>query len=361
MLLRFLIPLLLLQPSSPHGEAEFTDYCALFGEDDIQGKKHGFLAGNKVYYLGGKSDVWRKTENETLGLTHPFFHDLRSRGTGIVFHEGVGTGNDFYGWAFHKDTRVAYGSVVSGGERWETPAPAQMYWRPDKMIVQYELRTSDGELAGSIREEKFISSSDVVSTTITSDRPLQLEISGRSFTSEKRIVSLDGKCSFDQERNSLLVLEGGRVISKVSNQPLVEKEAVLMYDGMTGVLSASRPLENVVFYEVAPGVCGYNFTLPLDTEGTTLSWTMDDDPDSAVGAVRDLLARREEEMQLKTETMNSLLNEVVPYFRCSDDEIVKIYYFLWSLHLMYYTQGDRGMQTIPHTQTAVNNFLGMHR
>ena len=59
--------------------------------------------------------------------------------------------------------------------------------------------------------------------------------------------------------------------------------------------------------------------------------------------------------------MNSLLNEVVPYFRCSDDEIVKIYYFLWSLHLMYYTQGGRGMQTIPHTQTAVNNFLGMHR
>ena len=89
--------------------------------------------------------------------------------------------------------------------------------------------------------------------------------------------------------------------------------------------------------------------------------SFNDDSDSAVGAVQDLLARREEEMQLKTETMNSLLNEVVPYFRCSDDEIVKIYYFLWSLHLMYYTQGDRGMQTIPHTQTAVNNFLGMHR
>ena len=175
------------------------------------------------------------------------------------------------------------------------------------------------------------------------------------------MVSLNGSCVVDVATNSLQVTEGGRVVAKVSEDPFIEKEARLMYDGMTGVLSASRPLENVVFYEVAPGVCGYNFTLPLDKEGTTLSWTMDDDPDSAVGAVQDLLARREEEMQLKTETMNSLLNEVVPYFRCSDDEIVKIYYFLWSLHLMYYTQGDRGMQTIPHTQTAVNNFLGMHR
>ena len=28
---------------------------------------------------------------------------------------------------------------------------------------------------------------------------------------------------------------------------------------------------------------------------------------------------------------------------------------------MYYTKGDRGMQMQPHTQTAVKNFLGMHR
>ena len=27
---------------------EVTDYCAMFGEDDIQGKKPRFLAGNKV-------------------------------------------------------------------------------------------------------------------------------------------------------------------------------------------------------------------------------------------------------------------------------------------------------------------------
>ena len=229
------------------------------------------------------------------------------------------------------------------------------------MIVQYELPDRDGGLAGSIREEKFISSSDVVSTIVTSDRPLKLEVSGQSYSSEKRIVSLNGQCSFDPDHNSILVLEGGRVISKVSNKPVVEKEAALMYEGMTGVLSASRPLENVTFYEVGPGVCGYTFTLPLDTMGTTLSWTMADDKISAIDAVQDVLADPEEHMEVKTHKMNDLLNNVVPYFRCSDDEIVKIYYFLWSLHLMYYTQGDSGMQRFPHTQTAVNNFLGMHR
>ena len=34
--------------------------------------------------------------------------------------------------------------------------------------------------------------------------------------------------------------------------------------------------------------------------------------------------------------MNDMLNNLVPYFRCSDEDIVKVYYFLWSLQLMYY-------------------------
>ena len=32
--------------SNPHHEP--TDYCGLLGEDDINGLKHGFLAGNNV-------------------------------------------------------------------------------------------------------------------------------------------------------------------------------------------------------------------------------------------------------------------------------------------------------------------------
>ena len=116
-----------------------TDYCALLGEDDIQGKKSGFLAGNQVYYIGGKYESQSCTENETIGLTHPFFHDLRSRGTGIATYQGVGTGNDFDGWEFHRATQVAAGSVVTPNFTWHRPAPTRMFWRPNKMVVEYEL------------------------------------------------------------------------------------------------------------------------------------------------------------------------------------------------------------------------------
>ena len=76
---------------------------------------------------------------ETIGLTHPFYHDLRSRGTGIAYQEEVGTGNDFYGWEFHKYVKVAFGSIISENMRWEHPVPSRMFWRPDKMIMEYEL------------------------------------------------------------------------------------------------------------------------------------------------------------------------------------------------------------------------------
>ena len=428
-----------------------TDYCEMFGKDDIQGKKHGFLAGNHVYYIGGRmsSQTYDTEHHETIGLTHPFYHDLRSRGTGITFYEGVGTGNDFYGWEFHKNTKVALGTVVTDGIRWETPEPTHMYWRPDKMIVEYELTNpyiagvfdgycenwQEGSSNDSdshwedltetecwehcnadticyqavfevklgqtqcwiglnkmtelpkrqhcgnclnrcyakeiqvkpviIREEKFISSNDVISTTITADRPVSLEIQGQSFGEgypSSRIISLNPKCSFDQANNAVLVKEGGKVYSKVSENPFVEKEAKLMYDGMTMILSASHSLENVNFSEIEPdGMCVYNFTLPLDSQGTTLSWAMNDEESNALASVKEVLTNTEVYQEAKTTKMNGLLNNVVPYFRCSDDDIVKIYYYLWSLHLMYYTVGDQGMENMPHTQTAVNNFLGMHR
>ena len=426
-----------------------TDYCEIFGKDDIQGKKHGFLAGNLVYYIGGQM-ISQKYDNdrshETIGLTHPFHHDLRSRGTGISFYEGVGTGNDFYGWAFYKYTKVALGTVVTDENRWETPVPTHMYWRPDKMIVEYELTNPyvngifdgycqnwqegssnnfdshwenltenecwdhcnadplcfqavfevkseqtqcwiglnkmteqpDSQHCGicknrcyakethinpvMIREEKFISSSDVISTTITADRPVFLEIQGQSFgEGSSHIISLNPKCSFDQVHNAILVKERGKVFAKVSNKPIVEQEAKLMYDGMSMILSASRSLENVTFSEMESGACVYNFIIPLDSQGTTLSWAMNDEEANALTSVKDVLDNTKEYQEAKTTKMNSLLNNVVPHFRCSDDDIVKIYYYLWALHLMYYTDGNQGMQTMPHTQTAVNNFLGMHR
>jgi hypothetical protein len=101
---------------------------------------------------------------------------------------------------------------------------------------------------------------------------------------------------------------------------------------------------------------------------------MNDDHDKAVAAVKEVLASpggAAAHLAAKTSKMNSLLNTVVPYFRCSDDGIVKLYYFLWSIYLMYFTKGDSAssgsssgsssMQQLPHTQSAVNNFLGMHR
>ena len=93
----------------------FVDYCAML-EHEIQGRKHGFLAGNLAYYVGGFHASWKPVEDETIGLTHPFHHDLRSRGVGLLeseLHgsEHTGVGNDYNGWEFYKDTRVLYGSV----------------------------------------------------------------------------------------------------------------------------------------------------------------------------------------------------------------------------------------------------------
>ena len=138
--MNILFPILMLnalQTFADIPDREETDYCAIFGEDDIQGKKHALMTGNKVYYLSLLSGGGRSSE--TIGLTQPFYHDLRSRGSGIVYHEGVGTGNDFWGWGYHEKVKVAYGSIISNDMRWDTPEPSRMYWRPDKMIMEYDL------------------------------------------------------------------------------------------------------------------------------------------------------------------------------------------------------------------------------
>ena len=82
----------------------FEDYCARL-EQEIQGRKHGFMAGNLSYYVGGFHASWELVEDETIGLTHPFHHDLRSRGVGLLESqlegsEHTGLGNDYQGWEF---------------------------------------------------------------------------------------------------------------------------------------------------------------------------------------------------------------------------------------------------------------------
>ena len=158
--------------------ATTEDLCQKL-EQSIQGKKHGFLAGNLSYYIGGFHASWKPIEDETIGLTHPFYHDLRSRGVGLLESEisgteNTGVGNDFMGWEFYKDTRVLYGTVIVGEKEYKHPVPSQMIWRPDKMICEYQL---DNIL---IREEKFIGENDAAASIITSSNRV-LRFEGHSF------------------------------------------------------------------------------------------------------------------------------------------------------------------------------------
>ena len=56
-------------------------------------------------------------------------------------------------------------------------------------------------------------------------------------------------------------------------------------------------------------------------------------------------------MATKTQKLNDQLNNIVPYFRCSDRDVVKVYYYLWSLHLLYYTQVIKQGTTLHYTTT----------
>ena len=176
-----------------------------------------------------------------------------------------------------------------------------------------------------------------------------------------RDITVDGKCSVDVASNSIRIEESGVILTKVMEDPEVIKNGTLVYEGMSGVLTASKPLTNLQLYEISPGVCDYTFIVPLDDGSITLSWTMDDSWSKALSLVSQVQIDPVSFMDAKTNKMNNLLNNYIPYFRCSDEKIVKIYYYIWSIYLMFYIQGDRGMQIQPHTQTAVQNFLGLHR
>jgi len=236
----------------------------------------------------------------------------------------------------------------------ETPTPDKMFWRPDKMIMEYKVANAN------IREEKFISN-DVVSTVITSDIPLKIEFHGKTFAwNPTRTISKNASISFDFPNNAVHVVEGGRVQAKVQETPPVIKEAKLMYDGMHTVLSSDRPLLDFSQEEISSGEYSYKFRLDIDSQGTALSWTMHDDYTTAIETIQDILFQPAFHMAKKTDHLNDLLNYNIPYFRCSDNRIIQIYYYLWSLYLMYFRYVGKGQEVHWHTQTAVNNFLGMH-
>ncbi len=337
---------------------EFVDYCEML-EHEIQGRKHGFLAGNRSYYVGGFHASWKRIEDETIGLTHPFHHDLRSRGVGlleseIVGSENTGTGNDYNGWEFYKDTRVLYGSVVVGGKLYKNPAPKSMLWRPDRMICEYEVGSV------MIREEKFIGANDAAASIITASEPILIEFSGQSFFHRKSVTS-SATITFDKPNNSIVISEGGTVKSRPDPEG-EERVGPSVYSGMTTVLSASRDFSETLVSTIDErGVQQYSFSVLCDSDGTTVSWAMDDTSTDAVRSAREIIETDQSSLAEKTAKMNRELNGEVPWFRCPDPKFVEIYYYLWSLYLMYYIDVGNGWEMENHTQTAVNNFLGIHR
>ena len=335
-----------------------SDYCQRL-QQEIQGKKHGFLAGNVTYYVGGFHASWEPKEDETLGLTHPFCHDLRSRGVGLFQshgkdHDDTGLGNDFSGWEFYKDTRVLYGSVVIDGKIHRHPVPKKMYWRPDRMICEYEV---DGV---QLREEKFIAANDSACSIITSSTPVTLRLDGQSFFGRHSLTST-ATINYDADHNAIHIVEGGTT----KCQPETDRSedvGPIMYQGMSTVLAASRNF--ATSHKFAKGEHGemqYEFEVPCDSKGVALVWAMHDDHGRALKDAMEVLREPREALLAKTREMNRQLSEEIPYFRCSDRKFEDIYYYLWSLYLMYDIDVGRGMEMEPHTQTAVNNFLGMHR
>lgn len=332
----------------------YTDYCEMLSQE-IQGRKHAFLAGNLVYYVGGQYHCWDHAEDETLGLTHPFHHDLRGRGFGITTHKGSGTGHDFKGWEFYTQTRIAYGTVIMNGEEYPYPVPTSMKWRPDKIICEYRVG------GVNIYEEKFVAENDVVCSVIRSEVPIILRFEGHSLMINNLSITNTSNVRFDSKDNAVHINEGGTV----KTHPVVDRsdnaEGRLIYDGMSTVLSSSKKLTSFSTKIDDQKRRLYSFQIPCDRKGVVLTWAMDDVYANALARTQEVLSDPTDKMQAKTKHMNDLLNYQIPYFRCSDSDIVDIYYYLWSIYLMYYIDVDQGWEIYPHTQSAVNNFLGMHR
>jgi hypothetical protein len=155
---------------------------------DIEGEHYGFMAGNKLYYVAGSFGAyWHEYwESETLGFTHPMFRDGRARGNAVVDAEVGGYGHDSWGWEFWRKTRSAYGTLIVDGEEHVHPKPRTLDWRPDKMVASYDVG------GVQIREDKFISRDDVLTTVIIADQDVEIRFEGESFWDGSKVPTFDG-------------------------------------------------------------------------------------------------------------------------------------------------------------------------
>ena len=343
-----------------------VDYGRML-ERDINGKQYAFLAGNHMYYIGGKVDVtWEPLEHETLGFTHPIFRDGRARGFGIAEGPG-GVGHDKMGWEFWNHIRGAYGTVVIGGRRFKHPRPLSMIWRPDRVTCSYAVG------GATITEVKFISREDVLCTLITADQPLEIEFEGQSFVNTSTYPTFDGDPPgkpFSQERtargkvdtdnNAIHITEGGTILTKLDwKTPAVVGK--IMYDGMSIVLSANQPLRTPKVVRDEDERQVHTFKIVCEPgRPVAVTYAMHDEYQDALKRTQAVLKAPEAALEAKAAWFNSLLNRQIPYFRCSDETTVRTYYYLWALYFMYFTYTGEGFEAYPHTQTAINNFMGLH-
>ena len=331
------------------------------------------MSGNKIYYIAGSGGAEYRdiTELETIGLTHPFFRDGRARGYGIVDADKIGIkggkGHDVWGWEFWRHTKVAYGTVIIDDVRIPKPKPKALYWRPDKLIVEYEL------FGIKIREIKFISKNDVLSTVITSSKPLKIEFEGQSFNNPNNTPTFDGDppnqpmtvtsdaiVHFDKKNNAINVYENGETITK----PQWGEKAVvgkMMYSGLNFILSSNEPIYGFEKSKLLAGNIGYKFSIDIPSNSETIiSYAVNENPKEALARIEKDQIDIFDSVREKTDFINSLLNYQIPYFRSSDEMFNKAYYYLWSLYFMYFTDIKKGYEKFPHTQTAINNFMGLH-
>ena len=345
----------------------FHDYCKML-EKNINGIQHGFLAGNKMYYVGGQTGAYWEgvSEYETLGLTHPFFRDMRSRGYGMT-ETNYGYGNDKWGWEFYRLTKGAYGTVLYDNKEYKHPKPNKLIWRPDRQITEYNI---DGV---KIVETKFISMNDVICSIIKSSKPIKIRFNGTGFHNPMELPTFDGDeegipwqknmestITFKLIDNAIKIDESSDMMVK----PDWGKNAVLgrmMYDGMSVVISSTEEIKNnynTAYDKNKTPI--FDFTIDCDSLGAAIFYSIGDNYGEVISNIKSVRGNVEKALSYKTNYMNQLLNNQIPYFRCSDQSIVDIYYYLWAIYFMYFIDVGEGYMEYPHTQTAINNFMGLH-
>ena len=267
------------------------------------------------------------------------------------------------------------------------PAPTSLRWRPDRITAIYDL--APGLI---LHEVKFITADDVLVDTISLTGPsipdvasLKIRFAGSSYVNTRDISTQDGDppntpqsqernsvVAFDHQTNQIHLVERGTGYAKTtrcSMAPLKFRDTCkarvgpMMYDGMSVVLSATQPMQEVSTRTDKERRRLYNFTLDVPLDGVSnvsLSWAMDDDADSAKRRTRQALAQPAAELARVGSAINHFLHNEVPRFASSDERMNNVYYFTWAIYYMYFIDTGLGFEKFGHAQTAVNNFLGLH-